>query len=118
MFASNVVPSAKLIGLPSPKPPVDSGHAFAVDGALTGTGALTKEGDGTLTLGPTSGASYTAPIDLQGGTLSTGALGDGSPINLADGSNFAATSSFRLARDFTLNGAHTLTVSDGVNFTS
>ena len=61
--------------------PIDSGESAILDTngndvtfntALAGDGGLTKIGDGTLTLTPTTADTYLGPTALQGGTLELG----------------------------------------------
>ncbi|MEL7432239.1 MAG: autotransporter-associated beta strand repeat-containing protein, partial [Chlamydiota bacterium] len=97
---------------------VDNGHTFTVDGTLTGTSTLTKAGSGTLTLGPISAATYAAPIDIQGGTLSATSLADGGTVSVADGTTFESLAPLANSnRDFNLSGSSNISVEPGHDFT-
>ena len=69
-------------------------YTFGGSGTLTGTGALTKSGSSTLTIG-TANSAYAGAINIFGGTLAAGAgsaLGSGS-MTISNGATFSLPSS-------------------------
>jgi fibronectin-binding autotransporter adhesin len=87
---STVLPVASLT--------VDStaNYTFSGDGAIAGTGGLTKSGTGTLTLSNTN--TYTGPTVISGGTLAVDNLNDGGTASSIGASGTAAS-------NLVLNGA-------------
>lgn len=89
-----------------------------VDASISGTGALTKIGAGTIILGGTN--SYAGGTILSAGTLSVSAdgnLGDAAGGVTFDGGTLAVSDSFATARSMTLTGNGNVAVAAGTSFT-
>ncbi|MGB3431364.1 autotransporter-associated beta strand repeat-containing protein, partial [Achromobacter sp.] len=87
-------------------------NSLTLDGLLNGNGTLRKNGTDNLSL-TGSNNSFSGTIDLQGGSLTTvasNALGQNATANVAAGANLFVTNLASLGR---LNGAGTVTVSNG-----
>ena len=99
---------------------------FHGSGSITGRGALTKEGSGTLRM-KTNNASYGGDISVLGGTLEVGhenALGTGAVLvqnARFDAGNFAVNNPVKLAGTAGLKGANSvkeLTFANGSSITA
>ena len=77
---------------------------------LAGTGALNKQGAGTLSLGPVAANTYSGGTIITGGTLSI--AGQTTPSVIAPDSNLGAVPATATANNITLNGG-TLSVLTG-----
>jgi autotransporter-associated beta strand protein len=81
-----------------------NGHNVGIASTISGTGALTKAGAGTLTLSGTN--SYQGATTIEAGTLkagSVGALGNTSGVNVLSGAAFDFGGS-KLGQAFTIEG--------------
>ncbi len=77
---------------------------------LAGTGALNKQGAGTLSLGPVAPNTYSGGTTITGGVLSI--AGQSTPTIIAPDSNLGAVPAAATANSITLNGG-TLSVMTG-----
>ncbi|MFL6529311.1 MAG: beta strand repeat-containing protein, partial [Chthoniobacterales bacterium] len=91
----------------APARPASHQNTLTIDGLMTGSGTLVKEGNGTLVLTNTSN-SYTGGTIVNGGTLSASdasQLGiDTAQLAINNGSTFQATANLTTARDVALGG--------------